>query len=254
MLQFSVKIFLLCAIYRLFFVFIKRYFSLGLVAVIVLLNVLIALVSEAYLVVKEYNSDEVFWSSRLDFITEVEVISDLVSGRALEEFNGWLRSLPEKTRVWACSLPSNLVDLLAKASGWVCSLPTYFISWLWSVPKGTEKEDPSSKKSVNGIKETANDLKRHMVEISLENEKILVMIEESKVKNEKKIENMIKEFKSENEKIIQMNNKKMDDLMELMKSCNQVLGNSKPENIVSVEARESVETSDSEQPGIHRGI
>jgi hypothetical protein len=44
---------------------------LGITAVIVLLNVLIAVVVDAYSNVKNKSSEEVFWSSRLEFATEV---------------------------------------------------------------------------------------------------------------------------------------------------------------------------------------
>jgi hypothetical protein len=48
---------------------------LGIIAVVVLLNVLVAVVVDSYGVIKNERSEEVFWCNRLDFITEVVVIS-----------------------------------------------------------------------------------------------------------------------------------------------------------------------------------
>jgi hypothetical protein len=56
-----------------------RYILLGIIAVIVLLNVLIAVVVDSYGNVKNKASEEVFWSSRLEFATEVEVTSNLIT-------------------------------------------------------------------------------------------------------------------------------------------------------------------------------
>ncbi len=46
--------------------------------IIVLLNLLIAVVIEAYSSIKDGNVEEVFWSNRVDFVAEVAVISNLL--------------------------------------------------------------------------------------------------------------------------------------------------------------------------------
>lgn len=57
------------------FVVYVLYFCLGLIVVIVLFNVLIAIVWDSYSNVRNKNSEELFWSSRLKFVFEVAVIS-----------------------------------------------------------------------------------------------------------------------------------------------------------------------------------
>jgi hypothetical protein len=47
---------------------------LGILAFIILLNVLIAVVVDTYGAVKEEDSEAVFWASRLEFATEVVVL------------------------------------------------------------------------------------------------------------------------------------------------------------------------------------
>jgi hypothetical protein len=54
----------------------QRYFLLGLIVVIVLLQVLVAIAVESYTTVKNTHSDELFWLSRLALVTEMYVISD----------------------------------------------------------------------------------------------------------------------------------------------------------------------------------
>ncbi len=67
-----------------------RYILLGVIAVIVLLNVLIAVVVDSYGNVKNKDSEEAFWSSRLEFATEVEVTSNLITQLQFGTFaNAW---------------------------------------------------------------------------------------------------------------------------------------------------------------------
>lgn len=51
-----------------------RYIILGIGVIIILLNILIAIVVDTYGSVKEEDAEEVFWKSRLEFVTEVVVI------------------------------------------------------------------------------------------------------------------------------------------------------------------------------------
>jgi hypothetical protein len=70
--------------------FVDRYFWLGITAVIVLLNVLIAVVVDAYSNIRNKSSEEVFWSSRLEFATEVVLTCNLISQLQSVKFeNAW---------------------------------------------------------------------------------------------------------------------------------------------------------------------
>lgn len=53
-----------------------RYILFGIIVIIVLLNLLIAVVVDSYEAVKNDDSEEVFWSSRLEYVMEVEVMSN----------------------------------------------------------------------------------------------------------------------------------------------------------------------------------
>jgi hypothetical protein len=83
----------------------KSYFLLGIIAVVVLLNVLIAVVVDSYGAVKNEDSEEAFWSSRLQYVTEVEAISNWFKNRFSFEFCASFASMIEiidnkKTKAW----------------------------------------------------------------------------------------------------------------------------------------------------------
>jgi hypothetical protein len=70
-----------------FFLIFTRYILLGILAFIILLNVLIAVVVDTYGAVKQEDSQAVFWTSRLEFATEVVVLKRGFKSACYEPLN-----------------------------------------------------------------------------------------------------------------------------------------------------------------------
>jgi len=159
---------------------------LGVAVVIVLFNVLVAIVVDAYSAVKQTDSEEVFWSNRLAFVTEVEVLSSWFKKAHCKLCTFDFKSTADDLMKWipyffACNNVYGTLPFLVNAlfegtwmllgfvtAGLLC--PPRVRSQFWNVGshKKTSNEDSSSEANMKLIATMMESMKAETAQLKTE--------------------------------------------------------------------------------------
>jgi hypothetical protein len=196
---------MICLLIQRYFSFLfcvyTRYILFGIIVIIVLLNVLIAIVVDTYGTIRDDKTEEVFWSSRLHFVAEVEVMKNLLKNHCgiciFNPFQGLCECLQFTRFNWFIWFIRVMLGAVTCGVLW----PDNVRSLLWG--DQSPKDNESMKNSIQHIKK-------------------IVAFEEEESPLKSKFDSMAEEIaeiknvvKSKNVMINEMN-EKMNEMMKLI--------------------------------------
>ena len=111
--------------------------------IVVSLNLLIAVVIDSYIMIKDNKTEEAFWSSRLDFVTEVELMKHVIRVKWIKDLFHWFQNKCESSE----DNRSNFFFILFTKTIWPA-----VTKWLWKCR--CKKDCESLENSIKKIKET----------------------------------------------------------------------------------------------------
>jgi hypothetical protein len=190
--------------------------------------VLIAIVVDTYGTIRDDKTEEVFWSSRLDFVAEVEVMKALVK-KLLEKlcricncspFEGicecqWFTQIRRLTQSrWLTQFRWFICFIRYILGTVTCGLlwPDNVRSFLWG--DQSPKDDESMKNCIQHMKKIFTFEEKETLEVKL-NAMIAEIKKDVKTKNDQTTK-QLNEYKSKNDQMNRELNEKMDKLLGFM--------------------------------------